>query len=89
MVALAVINLLNKISCVAGGENEGHGKRARGKADACLLGQMRYRERGKQLQQERDVVPVQLRETLRRREDDDHATLHPAVAENHIGFLCS
>ncbi|KAF8671609.1 hypothetical protein HU200_049933 [Digitaria exilis] len=45
---------------------------------------MRYWEHRKQLQQERDLVPVQLRETFCRSKDDDHATLH-GVAEIHIG----
>lgn len=49
----------------AGRENKGHGKRAGGKADFSLLGQMRHGERWEQLQQERDLVPVQLRQTLR------------------------
>jgi len=51
--------------CFAGGENKGHGKRAGGKADFSLLGQMRHGERREQLQQERDLVPVQLCKTLR------------------------
>ena len=89
MVPLTEIELLKKFSCVAGGENEGLDKRARGKADSCLLGQMRYWEHRKQLQQEWGFVLVQLCETLRRSEDDDHATLHWAVAEVTSEFLYS
>lgn len=71
------------VLCFAGGENKGHGKRAGGKAYFSLLGQMRHGQRREQLQQERDLVPVQLRKTIRWSEDDDHATLHRPQLKSH------